>query len=271
MIYGLIGEKLNHSYSPDIHRAFFRITGIKGEYHLFELKSNELGFFLEKALREGYKGLNVTIPYKTEVIPLLNRLSPEAARIGAVNTITVNTELAGFNTDYHGISYTFQKNNITAGGKKALVTGSGGAAKSVVAYLMDAGIGEIFLVSRNPISASKKFRNVIPISYKDISLFSPFDIIINTTPVGMYPNTGSSPLTKEQIKGAMFLFDLIYNPARTELMKTASRAGVPNINGLYMLVAQAVKAQEIWNDKVYGLDLIDAIYRIISGDELYGI
>lgn len=265
MIYGLIGEKLSHSYSPEIHRAFFDLTGRKGEYLLFELKQDELGAFLQKALREGYRGLNVTIPYKTAIIPHLRNLSPEAVKIGAVNTIRLCQEMSGYNTDYFGIKYTMIKNQITPKGKKALVLGSGGAARAVVTCLLDYGINRLFLASRRPSEISGKISGVTPLSYEEINAYRPFDLIVNTTPVGMYPKTGASPLTTEQMAGSGFLFDLIYNPVKTELIKKADSMGIPSVNGLYMLVAQAMKAQELWNCESYGLDMVDAVYEKITG------
>lgn len=266
MIFGLIGEKLSHSYSPQIHKAFFEITGIKGEYRLFQLQKNELQSFLNRALQEGYKGLNVTIPYKTEVIPFLDRISPEAEKIGAVNTIMLQGSPEGYNTDYFGIDYTLRKNRITLNGKKALIAGTGGAARAVATYLMDCGTSGLFIAGRNPTQNKENFPGFQLISYEEISQHGPFDVIINTTPVGMYPNIGLSPLSPGQIQGAGFVFDLIYNPGKTELMNIANRQGIPSVNGLYMLVAQAVKAQEIWNSEIYGLDMVDAILMRLSKD-----
>lgn len=264
MLYGLIGEKLSHSYSPQIHRAFFEITGIQAEYRLFELKKNDLPAFLQQAMQEGFKGLNVTIPYKTEVIALMEKISPEAAKIKAVNTILLKNSLIGYNTDYYGIDYTLRKNRVMPKGKKALITGTGGAAKAVSAYLLDSGVSGLYIAGRNPEIAKKEYPLAKSIGYDEIESYGPFDLIINTTPVGMYPNTGESPLAPEQLKGAGFLFDLIYNPAQTELMKIADKMNIPSVNGLYMLAAQAVKAQEIWNRKDYGLELVDAILKRIS-------
>jgi len=264
MIYGLIGEKLSHSYSPQIHRAFFEITGIKGEYRLFELQKNELRTFFHFAQQEGYQGLNVTIPYKSEVIPFMERISPEAAKIGAVNTIVLKGALEGFNTDYFGIDYTIRKNGIELAGKKALITGSGGAAKAVAAYLLDSGIRQLYIAGRNPEKTKERYPSAMAIGYDEVEQYQPYDLIINTTPVGMYPKTGVSPLNRDQLKGAGFLFDLIYNPAETELMRIAASMGIPNVNGLFMLVAQAVKAQEIWNRQIYGLDMVNSILKRIT-------
>ncbi len=264
MIYGLIGEKLSHSYSPGIHKIFFDITGKKGDYRLIELPKDELRAFLLNAHKQGFIGLNVTIPYKTEVIPFIDELSDEAVKIGAINTIELKNGLKGYNTDYFGIDFTMKKCYITLSRKKALVTGSGGAAKSVIAYLEDNGISEIYMASRDPDDLKYKFPSIIAVSYDEIINFAPFNIIVNTTPVGMYPNAGASPLTKEQLKGADFIFDLIYNPAKTKLMELADDLNIPNINGLTMLIAQAVRAQEIWNNEIYGSDLIDTIMRSLN-------
>jgi len=271
MIYGLIGEKLSHSYSPLIHRTFFDLAGLDGEYRLIELKKNEIGSFIKNIAGNGYKGLNVTIPYKTDVIPFIDILSPEALQIGAVNTILPGSVITGYNTDYFGIEYTFIRNNVEVKGKRALVTGSGGSAKSAAAFLSAAGVKNLYIASRNPEDAAKKFPNAVSISYNEVESLKPFDIIINTTPVGMYPKEGASPLTSEQIRGSGFLFDLIYNPAVTMLMELADNLGIPNVNGLYMLVAQAVKAQEIWNATKYGLDMVDMVYKSISGGGKHGV
>lgn len=264
MKYGLIGEKLGHSYSPEIHRAIFELCGIKGEYRLIELKDGQIQSFLNNAGKQGYKGLNVTIPYKKTVIPFMNEISEEAGKIGAVNTITVENGLKGYNTDYFGIKYTFLKNRISVTGRNVLVAGSGGASKSVIAYLLDNNVKCVYMASRNPEKISAGHERIIPVSYEEIINYTPFDIVINTTPVGMFPNVGLTPLKPKQVKGAVFLFDLIYNPAKTELVKIADELGIPNVNGLYMLVAQAVKAQEIWNGKNFDIDFIDAVYNRIA-------
>lgn len=264
MKYGLLGEKLGHSYSPEIHRVIFELSGKKGEYGLIELKPDELESFLHGAFGQEYTGLNVTIPYKTAVIPFLDEISEEAEKIGAVNTISLKNGLKGFNTDYFGIQYTFLKSGVSAYGKNVLIAGSGGAAKSVVAYLSDAKADKIFIASRNPRNIKINSENIVPVSYDEITRFAPFDIVINATPVGMYPNIGYSPLKPEHIRSSGFLFDLIYNPVKTELMKIADTLGIPNVNGLYMLVAQAVKAHEIWNGKEFGMDFADCVYSKVS-------
>ncbi|MDD4295434.1 MAG: shikimate dehydrogenase [Ruminiclostridium sp.] len=270
MKYGLIGEKLSHSLSPEIHRIISELTGKKGDYGLFELSIEELQPFLLNASDKGFNGLNVTIPYKTKVISYIDELSEEAMKIGAVNTIMPGSLLKGYNTDYYGIDYTLRKYNESSCWSRALVLGSGGAANAVIAYLEDnersSVVSKIYLASRDKIAAKNKFQHANTISYEEIVDYSPFDLIVNTTPVGMFPLVEASPLTKEQIKGSSFLFDLIYNPAKTRLMELSDELGIPNVNGLYMLVAQAVKAQEIWNGEEYGQDLVDAVYLRFLGE-----
>ncbi|AGC68287.1 shikimate dehydrogenase AroE [Thermoclostridium stercorarium subsp. stercorarium DSM 8532] len=265
MKYGLIGEKLGHSFSPRIHKTIFELSGINGEYELIELKRDEVGNFFCNARKQGFSGLNVTIPYKTDVIPYMQKLSPEAEKIGAVNTISLEGYLAGFNTDYFGIKYTFMKSGVRAAGKTALIAGSGGASRSVLAYLMDEKASKIYIASRNPEKVSIGHESIIPVGYSELSKYTPFDIVINTTPVGMYPNTAASPLKPEHVEGSEFLFDLIYNPAVTELLAIGQKLGIKTVNGLYMLVAQAVKAQEIWNGKEFGIDFVDSVYSRVAG------
>ena len=264
MKYGLLGEKLGHSYSHEIHRVIFELSGTDGEYRLIEIKKSELQNFLKNATKHEYRGLNVTIPYKTAVIPFMDEISKEAQKIGAVNTISFKNGIKGFNTDYFGIEYTFLKSRISTSGKNVLIAGSGGACKSVVAYLMDRNANNIYIASRNPDQIAVKSGRTKLISYEEINGYTPFDIVINTTPVGMFPNIGVSPLKQKHIKGAKFLFDLIYNPGKTELMKIAENLGIPNVNGLYMLVVQAVKAQEIWNDKEFDNDFIEGVYNEVN-------
>jgi len=267
MKYGLIGEKLSHSLSPEIHRIIFELTGKKGEYELFELSEEEVKPFLLNASNKGIRGLNVTIPYKTKVVSYLNELSDEALKIGAVNTIIPGDILKGYNTDYYGIDYTLRKYHIRPLKKRVLVLGSGGAANAVITYLKDNGVSKVYIASRDKRDAKKKFPSSNAVSYEEIRDFLPFDIIVNTTPLGMFPLTEASPLIKEQISGSGFLFDLIYNPSKTRLMEYADEVGTLNANGMYMLVAQAVKAQEVWNREEYGLDFVDAVYLRFIGEQ----
>lgn len=245
--YALLGEKLSHSLSPEIHEEIFKYLGIEASYALVE--TSPLG--IKKEISK-YDGLNVTIPYKTEVIKYLEGLSKEAEAIGAVNTINQNK---GYNTDYYGFGKMLEINNIPVKNQAVYILGTGGASKAVDQYLKDHEAKEIIFVSR-----SKKGKAMI--NYDALENVSG-DLIINTTPVGMYPKMNESPVSREVIKGFKYAVDLIYNPFETKFLKLAKAESLITTNGLYMLVGQAVKAEEIWQNRVIGDDLINKIYKIL--------
>lgn len=227
--FGLLGEKLSHSSSPELHACFADYP-----YKLFPTKPENLAKFLEKT-EDGYGflGLNVTIPYKETVLPYLSELTPLAKRIGSVNTITVeNGRLIGDNTDYYGFMYTLKYHAPSVSGRKALVLGSGGASKAVVAALEDSG-AKVTVISRSGEN-----------NYSNLSLHSDAEILVNTTPVGMYPDCGRAPLSLTSFPKLAFVADIIAKPLRTSLLLEAKQLGIPYVNGLPMLVAQAAKAAE---------------------------
>lgn len=243
--YALLGEKLGHSLSPVIHEEIFKTLGVKASYTLVETSVEGI----EEEITN-YNGLNVTIPYKTEVMKYLKELSIEARKIGAVNTIYNNK---GYNTDYFGFGKMLEINSIPVEDQKIYILGTGGASKAVYQYLEDHQASEIIFVSR-----SKTGKNTI--NYADLKNISG-DLIINTTPVGMHPNTQMSPVSSDVIKQFKFAVDLIYNPLETEFLRIAKKEGLITINGLYMLVGQAVKAQEIWQGRKISDNLINKIYQ----------
>ncbi len=229
--YGLIGEHLGHSFSPAIHR---QLAGY--DYRLIELAPEAVGPFL----REGaFDGLNVTIPYKKAVIPYLSELSDQARRTGSVNTIVRRRDgtLYGDNTDYDGFRYLLAEAGIDPAGKKALILGSGGASATVRAVLEDMGAASVVVISR---SGADNYHNLD--RHRDAAM------IINTTPVGMYPHNGVSPVDLAHFPCCEGVADLIYNPARTALLLDAERRGIRRANGLGMLVAQAKVAAERFLD-----------------------
>ncbi|WP_242964751.1 shikimate kinase [Flavonifractor sp. An100] len=225
--YGLIGEKLGHSFSPAIHRRLGDY-----DYRLVELSSQELGPFLEEG---EFRGLNVTIPYKKAVIPYCRELTPQARHIGSVNTIVRRPDgtLLGHNTDYDGFSYLLRRVGAQVAGRKALVLGSGGASLTVQAVLRDLGAGEVVVISRTGEN-----------NYENLSRHRDAAVLVNATPVGMYPKEGMSPVDLEGFPVLEGVFDLIYNPARTSLLLQAQDRGLLWSNGLGMLVAQAKAAAE---------------------------
>ena len=256
---GLIGEKLGHSLSPKIHRKFYEYTGIKGSYELFEVDKDGLKDGIRALAQRGYNGVNVTIPYKQDVIPLVQKISPEAKRIGAVNTIDFSGDgYHGYNTDYFGLEILFDQNNIEIACRTAVILGWGGAARCVERLLLDKGIKTAAIISRTP----KKVEAQSPaMGYTALPGMKDIDILVNTTPVGMYPDTDACPVSAAVIKNTKNVVDIIYNPAETQLLKHAKALGKKGVNGLLMLVGQAVRAQEIWNGKRFSDDVTMAIYH----------
>ena len=249
MNYGLLGEKLSHSFSKDIHN---RIGGYS--YELIEVAPGNLKKFMED---RRFKGINVTIPYKQEVIPHLTYIDENAKAIGAVNTV-INREglLCGYNTDFGGMKALLKKNGIEVCGKKTLILGTGGTSKTARAVLSSLGADEIYRVSRGG--------NEDAISYDEAySAHADADIIINTTPCGMYPDNYSVPIDISAFKNLSAVVDAIYNPLASSLVLNARKMGITAVGGLYMLVAQAVLAAEYFTEVNYGESVIDSIYSEI--------
>lgn len=222
---GLLGRKLGHSYSPQIHALLGNYS-----YQLFEKEPEEIGDFLKNG---DFTGLNVTIPYKKEVIPFLDELSPAATRLGAVNTIVRRDgKLIGHNTDYFGFRRLVQESGLQVAGKKVLVLGSGGASSTAVAVLHELG-AKVTVISRSGEN-----------NYENLDRHADAAVIVNTTPVGMYPNTGKSALSLEGFPRLEGVLDAVYNPARTQILLDAERRGLAAVNGLWMLVAQAKESAE---------------------------
>ena len=245
MVCGLLGKVLGHSYSPLIHSYLGEY-----EYRLFEKQPEDLEDFLKNGF---FTGLNVTIPYKKEVIPYLDDLSPIAARLGAVNTIVRRDgKLIGHNTDYFGFKSMVSASGLVASGKKVLVLGSGGASNTAVAVMEDLG-ADVIVISRSGEN-----------NYHNLHLHKDAAIIVNTTPVGMYPHTGVSPVDLDLFACLEGVLDVVYNPARTQLMMDAEARGIPTTNGLLMLVAQAKESSEWFQNTVVSDDKIEAIHRIMK-------
>lgn len=246
---GLIGEHLTHSFSAIIHAEIADYT-----YGLFELSPDEVGSFVKNGELDAF---NVTIPYKKTVIPFLDRISPEAMRIGAVNTVVRRKDgtLDGYNTDYFGFDGMITASGIDVKGKKAVILGSGGASLTVQTVLADRGAREIIVVGRG-----------LENNYLNIDRHLDADIIVNATPVGMYPNNGERLVELEKFKNCRGVFDLIYNPARTALLLDAEKLGISHMNGLYMLVSQAVKAYGLFTDETAESGVIERVVEKIERD-----
>lgn len=241
-LYGLIGKDLSHSFSKKYFTNKFVTENINNcTYSVFEIKT--IGEFRNLVNKHKFKGMNVTIPFKETIIPFLDELSTSAKKIGAVNTIQFkNDKLIGHNTDYFGFKQTI-KPFLGLHHERALILGTGGASKAVSFVLNQLNI-EVLFASRAP-------KNNNEISYNEINenVIKHHQIIINTTPLGMYPNINTYPNIPYNVIGKQhLLYDLIYNPKKTIFLKKGGINGATVINGEQMLVIQAEKAWEIWND-----------------------
>jgi shikimate dehydrogenase len=266
-LYGLFGEKLGHSFSPIIHKLILEQLKIEGSYHLFELNKQDINIAISGLKVLKAKGVNVTIPYKKEVMKYLDEISTESKKIGAVNTIVFKDNKAtGYNTDYFGIGNTLKKNNIDIEGKDVVVLGTGGAAITAVSYLIDNKVKEVTVVTRDKrrVDVEDIKDRVTLITYEELRAYGKCSLLINCTPKGMYPNIDDCPLEDEVIEKFDAVFDLIFNPTETVLLKKARENGAKVMNGLYMLVSQAVKAEEIWNDVKIDHKDIDYIHDVIK-------
>lgn len=262
--FGLLGGKLGHSLSPQIHQLFFQYTGLEGSYELLETELEALPARMQ-VLRQEFQGSNVTIPHKLHVMPLLDGIAEEAKAIGAVNTIKFTEQGAyGYNTDYFGFARMLEYNGIELKNKVAAVLGSGGAARAIMKALADGSCKKIYLVTRKPEEVDPHFLEIAPgcevIDYEALKAVQG-DVLVNCTPVGMYPKVEASPVPQEVSDSFKASVDLIYNPAKTLFLQQAELAGKKAVNGLFMLVAQAVAAQEIWQGQKYDSELIVKIMR----------
>ena len=241
---GLLGRKLGHSYSPEIHSFLGDYS-----YELFEREPEKVGDFLKNG---DFTGINVTVPYKKDVIPYLVELYERARKLEAVSTISHRDgKLIGHNTDYFGFEMMLRRSGLTVSGKKVLVLGSGGASNTAVAVLGEYGA--------NVIVISRSGEN----NYDNLHLHADAALIVNTTPVGMYPNTGVSPIDLDLFPKLEGVLDVVYNPARTKLLLDAKDRGIVTDNGLLMLVAQAKEASEWFTGTSISDDKINEIHTIL--------
>lgn len=247
MEYGCIGEKLTHSFSKIIHGELFDY-----DYQLKELAKNELDGFMK---RRDFKAINVTIPYKQSVIPYLDEIDDTAREIGAVNTIVnKDDKLYGYNTDFIGMTELIDYNKILLDGKKVLILGSGGTSKTAFAVAKALNAKEVYRVSRGNTESC--------ISYEDaVRRHNDAEIIINTTPCGMFPNIGNSPIDISCFGKLEGVVDAVYNPLRSALVVSALDRGIKATGGLYMLVSQAVAAAEKFTGKTVKSEKTVAVYK----------
>lgn len=246
--FGLLGRSLAHSLSPQIH-AFF------GDYpyDIIEKEPEQLKPFFENC---PYRAINVTIPYKKDVMPFCDEIDESARRIGSVNTICFdNDAVRGYNTDYAGFSYLLQHNRIAVNGKKAVVLGSGGSSVTVCCVLRDLGAREVVVISRTGEN-----------NYQNLSRHADAGLIVNTTPVGMYPHNLQSPVDLQLFSQCEAVVDIIYNPLKTALLLQAEQRGIKAVNGLDMLVAQGRCAAELFHRKPYADTVVQSTVSAIERD-----
>lgn len=249
MRYGLLGEKLGHSFSKEIHEKLGRYG-----YELIEVPPERLDQFMRE---RAFDGINVTIPYKQAVIPYLDSLSERAGAIGAVNTV-VNRggKLYGDNTDFSGLAALIGRVGLTLRGRTVLICGTGGTSKTAAAVAESLQAGKIVRLSRGAKDGAVSYETAY-------ETYAGAEILINTTPCGMFPDVGGAPVDLEKFPKLQGVVDVIYNPLTTYLVREARAKKIPAENGLYMLVAQAMGAAEVFLDESFGTETAERIYREI--------
>ena len=241
---GLLGKTLGHSRSPEIHAKLGSYS-----YRLIELPEEQVAEFLRKG---EWDGLNVTIPYKKTVIPFLDGMSEVVRHIGSANTLVRREDgaILGDNTDVYGFEQMVRRGGFNLKGRKTLVLGSGGASAAVREALRRMEAAPVITVSRSG-----------PDNYRNLDRHRDAEFLVNTTPVGMYPEEDASPLDLRELPGLRGVLDLIYRPAETKLLRQARTLGIPGANGLYMLAAQAWKSAELFTGKHIPEERVEQIYE----------
>lgn len=253
MEYGCIGEHLKHSFSAEIHGALASYR-----YEIREIEPEKLGDFL---IEHDFKGINVTIPYKEKVIPYLSDIDEQAKAIGAVNTIVNHDgKLYGYNTDFYGMKTLIERLGLTLTDKKVAVLGTGGTSRTACAVAGSMGAKAVLRVSRSAKGGAIDYETL----YRD---HADTQIFINTTPCGMYPNPNGTAVEIERFPKLEGIADAVYNPLRPQLVLDAKKRGIPAEGGLFMLVAQAVRASEIFLDTVYPTEVLESVYRKLQNQK----
>lgn len=256
--FALLGEPLGHSLSPALHKAIYRQLEIDdASYRTVELPEERLKSFFTGFKVGGFDGVNVTIPHKTAVIPLLDEVDSKAKLINAVNCINrTGNKLTGYNTDLLGFAYSLRQNNVSIEGNEFAIIGAGGSAQAVGAVLAEGEAKTISIVNRTVENAEALKQNILTLNDQVtvnivdenelLERATNLDCVINTTCVGMSPETNANPISSDVFSENVLAFDLIYNPVKTQFLQTAEEQGASVVNGLQMLVAQAVYSVEIW-------------------------
>ena len=258
--FGLIGEKLGHSLSEVIHTRLFALLSLPAAYKLMEIPRDRLHEVGQAMRLLSFRGINVTIPYKEMILPQLDELDASARALMAVNTVkNENGTLTGYNTDVYGLKEMLAFHHLDPAGKAAVILGSGGAAKAALQALYELGAAQLYVASRSPEGKTSHLPNTSFIAYDDLEHISG-GLLLNATPVGMWPHADACPVKENAVARFDAIVDTIYNPWETCLLSMANRLNKPCCNGLYMLVAQAVRAEEIFLEKSIPHQITDTIY-----------
>jgi shikimate dehydrogenase len=256
--FALLGEPLGHSLSPVLHKAIYRQLEIDdASYRTVELPEERLKSFFTGFKVGGFDGVNVTLPHKATVIPLLDEIDSKAKLINAVNCINrTGNKLTGYNTDLLGFAYSLRQQDVSIEGNEFAILGAGGSAQAVAAVLAEGDAAQVYILNRTPERAVQLQETIQSVNDQvKVSLVTEEELlassnnircVINTTSVGMSPNSKESPLSVELFNQDMLAFDLVYNPIKTKFLQQAEQQGAAIVNGLQMLVAQAVYSVEIW-------------------------
>jgi shikimate dehydrogenase len=269
--YLLLGHPVEHSWSPLMHNTALKHYNMEAEYFAIDLENNELAELAAFFNRDTFLGANITIPYKQIITDFLDDVDRPAQEMGAVNTIVKqHYHLKGYNTDYKGFVSPLENFAGLIEGMGAIVFGTGGASRAIVVGLVKMGIERIYLVSRTPdrISSFDEFELVQLISYDQWTTFSSESmLIVNATPLGMYPNIDKSPI-RESEKNFLedrICYDIVYNPLETKFLKQAEEVGATTINGLEMLIQQGSRSFELWTGRTFPLEIIrNTLYERIA-------
>lgn len=260
-IYGLFGETLGHSLSPEIFKILFKMFNIKGSYNLFEITKDNFKNAVNSAKVLNVKGVSVTIPYKEDVISQLDILDSSVEKIGACNCVKFDDGLAyGYNTDYYGYGDSLKLNGVFVEGKDVVVLGDGGAAKSIIQYFKDENAKSITIVSRKKYNSDDEKIKII--GYDELSNIEKSYLVVNTTPIGMYPNVDKSIISNDILSKFSVASDIVYNPLETLFLQKSREEGLICVNGLYMLVGQAICAWKIFT----GLEVTNEEFKTIYNE-----
>lgn len=263
--FGILGEKLGHTLSPEIHADLLKQQNLTGIYEVYEMSRDEVSQVLDMMKEKHITGMNVTIPYKTTLCQMVDVLDDRAKEIGAVNTILMKDNISyGYNTDYIGVISMFQKAGVELTGKQIVILGSGGASKALIYGFHLEGASVITIAARNKEARDELKKQFPYIRVCDLEDIPSGDIIINTTPVGMFPHAGVSPVGASVIRRFKIASDIVYNPLITEFLHIAREEGLQIVTGLMMLVDQAIGSEEIWLGKKLDYNMGNRIHEELT-------